>query len=307
MMVPGRFLHRLARLVCGSTPFERVVEPAIADLQIESQRRLSEPTLRRIAALFLSYIAVWKVILICAAMPERSVEERRALTRTLGWTASATLAVAVPLILIPLYGFPMSTLKRAFLIGLIPQALPLALPAGLTVGVALGLAGRVRSGQIAKDVAVLAVVMAILSLIIVAWWMPVANQAFRQSLFEATGGRGVVMRGPNEMGFSEVIREAAVNDALGNFRQARVYRWSLHNRLALPAAAVALPAFLFLMSSTQRTVRVLIAVGACLGYFTLMISGGSLAAGTPGINVALAAWAPNLMFGGAALLLRRFS
>jgi hypothetical protein len=306
-MAPGRFLHRFARLACGATSFERVVEPAIADLQLESQRRVSQHRLRRIVALVLGYVAVWKVIVLCGLMPERSVEDRRALTQTLGWTASATLVVAVPLILIPLAGFPMSTLERVFLVGLIPQALPLALPAGLTFGVALGLAGRFRSRQIAKDVAVLTVSTAILSLIIAAWWMPVANQAYRQSLFEATGGRGVVMRGPTEMGFPEVIREAAVNGALGNFRQARFYRWSLHNRLALPVAAVALPAFLFFMSSTQRTVRVLIALGACWGYLTLMISGGSLAASTAGVNVALAAWVPNLTFGGAALLLRRYS
>jgi lipopolysaccharide export LptBFGC system permease protein LptF len=197
----------------------------------------------------------------------------------------------------------MSALKLAFLLGLIPQALPLALPAGLTFGVALGLTDGARSGQTAKDVAGLAVVTAVLCLLVVGWWMPVANQAFRQSIFAATGGRGVVMRGPNEMSFWEVNREAAVSEALGNVRQARAYRWSLHNRLALPAAAVALPSFLFFLSSTHSIARGLVAIGACFGYFILMISGGSLAAST--VSAALAAWLPNLVFGGAALLMWR--
>ena len=39
-MIPGRILHRLAAAVCSAKTLERVVEPAIADLQKEHAQAL---------------------------------------------------------------------------------------------------------------------------------------------------------------------------------------------------------------------------------------------------------------------------
>ena len=40
-MMPGRTLHRLAAHICSAKTLERVVEPAIADLQKEFAARIA--------------------------------------------------------------------------------------------------------------------------------------------------------------------------------------------------------------------------------------------------------------------------
>lgn len=305
MMLPGKVLCRIARTMCSANAYARVVEPAIADLQTESQRGRGQHTWRRMAPVSAGYVAVWKVIAMCALMPERSIDERRALSRILRWTATVTVVVGVPLIVAPLASFPQSTVKRAFLVYLIPQALPLVLPAGVTFGVALGLSGMARSRQTARDVLRLALGVATLSFVIVGWLMPAANQAFRQAMFVEAGGRGVVSKGPSEMSFSELSREAASQEARGNSTSAREHRWRLHTHLALPGAALTLPAFLFLFSDTRMFLRGLVASVACFGYFVLMFASGSLAIRDETLSVLLAAWLPNLVFGGTTILLYR--
>jgi hypothetical protein len=55
-MIPGRFLHHLARLVCAARSVEQIVEPALADLQYEwkAVRTIS----RRAQVLLEGYAAV---------------------------------------------------------------------------------------------------------------------------------------------------------------------------------------------------------------------------------------------------------
>jgi hypothetical protein len=303
-MTPGHILHRLATLVCSPRSMERIVEPAIADLQAES-RRQRQPSLRRIAAVCAGYIAVWKVIIVCLLTPERSSDERLAFSRMLRWTVIVTLVTAAPMIISALPSSPQSTMRRAFLVHLIPHSLPLALPAGLTFGVALGLAGIARSRQTARDVLMLALGAAALGLVVMSWLMPTANQSFRQAMFEEIGGRGVVMKGPSEMSFSELRREAASYQALGNLTRARDHWWTLHMRFALPAAAMTLPAFLFFISAGRTFSRGLVAFIVCFGYFVLLLASGSLAVRNATLGVVFAAWLPNMVFGVASVCLWR--
>ena len=63
--IPGRGLHHLAARVCSPKTLERIVEPAIADLQTEyAQARTSSAG--RARALITGYTAILQVIAMCA-------------------------------------------------------------------------------------------------------------------------------------------------------------------------------------------------------------------------------------------------
>ena len=93
MMIPGRTLHRIASYICSTDTLERIVEPAIADLQKEYAGTSS--TAPRVRSLAIGYAAILKVIAICAfSLPVGSDEGRATLVRTLTWSLSLIIAIA---------------------------------------------------------------------------------------------------------------------------------------------------------------------------------------------------------------------
>ena len=64
-MLPGDFLHRIARWSCSTTTCERVIEPLLADLQREwlSADRPARRAMARIGG----YASFWQTLLVCGA------------------------------------------------------------------------------------------------------------------------------------------------------------------------------------------------------------------------------------------------
>ena len=309
-MMPGRMLHRLAAVVCSPDTLERIVEPAIADLQKEyAQPRTS--TAGRARALTTGYTAILQVIAMCAlSFSLATDDDQRAIVRTMAWSFAFTIAFTLALMLPPL-SIVEARASSVFLAGLISQAVPLAIPIGLTLGIALGMAGRAATKAVTRVILLSAVLASLFSFVTLAWVMPAGNQAFRQSVARATGITGQLIKGPNEMTFSELHREAAIAAAAGNVTQASRYAWSFHVRFALPVASIMLAGFLLATSVRRRVMRVFTALLACFAYWALIFVGEELAVFSPvalayaGTTpaVVLGAWLPNVAFASLAMII----
>ncbi len=308
-MMPGRMLHRLAARVCSAKTLERVVEPSIADLQKEyAQARTS--TAERARALITGYTAILQVIAMCAlSFSLATDDDQRAIVRTMAWSFAFTIAFTLALMLPPL-SIVEARASSVFLAGLISQAVPLAIPIGLALGIAVGMAGRSATRTVTRVILLSAVLASLVSFVTLAWVMPAGNQAFRQSVARAAGITGQLIKGPSEMTFSELDREAAIAAAAGNVRQASRYAWSFHLRFALSVASIMLAGFLLATSVRRRVMRVFTALLACFAYWALIFVGEELAVFSPvapayaGTTpaVMLGAWLPNIVLAAVIML-----
>ena len=308
-MIPGRILHRLAAAVCSAKTLERVVEPAIADLQKEhAQARTSGAG--RVRALIAGYTAILQVIAMCAlSVSLATADDKRAIVRTMAWSFAFTIAFTLALMLPPLSivdGVGMSISLAA----LIPQAVPLAVPIGLTFGIALGMAGRTATRGVAEVILLAALLASIVSFGTIGWIMPAGNQAWRESIAQEKGIKAPLIKGPSEMSFSELDRQSAVAAAAGNTRIADSYAWSFHLRVALSAASVVLAGLLIATAIRSAAARALIALLACFAYWALIFIGEGLAVYSPfaptlagTIPPFAGAWLPNLVFVATAIFI----
>jgi len=289
-MIPGRRLHRLAAYICSDRSIASVVEPAIADFQNEYADAALHSPLARARVLLSGYAGVWEGIAMTAFEMSPGVgTDRRALLRALISAAAATVCASALLIMLTIAGTPVFA---PFYIALLtPMTLPIALPIGFTLGIAFGL-GQRRVSRATKIVVMsAALLVAAMSFASMAYVKPVANQAFRQSVFNAIGGRGGVMKGLHEMSLSELQREmrmAPRGDA--TLLQERA-TWVYHLTFALPVAPLMLAALaLTLLSHRTRRATVML---ICIVYYVLLM--GTEALVYEGLPPVFAAWLPNVL------------
>ena len=258
---------------------ERVVEPAIADLQTEYEdaiRRGREWKSRWVR--LAGYVALLKVIAWCGC--GRALEDIRdwtpddglALGRTLGYAAVAVAAAMVFLEGRPLFDYasriPANRLQ--FLVYLAPGALPIAVPSGRMVGILCGLRQRVISRRLKTAVLATAIVCSIGSFAELAWLMPAANQAFRVSV----SGQPRLTKGLNELTFHELQEgiETAQRTGVSARPFARMYytRWAL-----IPATSVLALFGLAMVTrlASGRFILGLVGCGAVLAFYALMSVG----------------------------------
>ena len=297
-MIPGRTLHRLARLICSAKALEGIVEPAIADLQKEHASGRAHHRTRRAWTLLAGYAAVLRVITICALDSRIAAGDQRGdLRRTLAWTA-VSIAAAVALLISPAVSVPDVTMR-----GLLPQALPLAIPVGLTFGIALGLPGRAISRPSATVLIVVALAASLVSLGTISWMMPAANQALREETAWSMGDRGLVPTDIGELTLPDLHREMKIAAARGDdMRMARRFAWTFHVRLALSFASLVLASLFLVTFSNGSILRGIFAFLVCFEYWILLYTGEFLGVHEQAIPASLAAWLPNLVFASAAML-----
>ena len=302
-MIPGRILHRLAERTCSAKTLERVVEPAIADLQKEYSDDVNRA--RRLRVLLAGYAAILKVIAICAftASPATD-EERRVLGRTLAWSVGLIVVIAGLLTLPPLYDRPHANRWYAATT-VVPQAMPLAIPIGIAFGLALGLRARPGAGT-AKAILLGGLAASALSFSVLAWVMPAGNQAFRTMTLQESRAKGydgpvALPKGYSEMTFAELRGEIARLSAAGEGGEVRRSIFSFHLRFSLALATLALVSVLLAALTERRGLRALSALVACLAYWLLLYAGevGSVRGYlTPPVG----AWLPNLVLLSSAML-----
>ena len=306
-MIPGRALHRLAANICSEKTLERVVEPAIADLQQEYCGAGNLAT--RVRILLAGYVAILKVIAMCAvSVSLESADERRAVARTLTWSVTIVVLITALLMVPPLYRHrPPSVRGWEIATTLLPQALGLAIPLGVAFGIAFGLGSRATM-SIAKMLLLCALAASVLNFGVLAWGVPAGNQAFREVTFRELRARGYQVavidlpKGYSEMKLSELRGEITHHLADGQPRRARRLTFSFHLRFALAAATLALVSVLLAAPVNRRGWRVALAFGACCAYWVLMIA-GDFGSRRGYLMPPLGAWLPNVVLIATAMLI----
>jgi hypothetical protein len=189
-MIPGRLVHRLASHLCEAKALDRVIEPAIADLQHEYSAAVGRTSTERVWILFKGHVALLEVIAMSAldtcAGPD---DERHVLTRTLLWSLGMTMGAVVVLILLTVAALP--GVPAFFVAVIVPLMLPIAVAVGLVLGIAFGLTGRILTRH-TKMVVVLAATISIalsLGATAMSTSIPFMSQPFRQSIATMLGGR----------------------------------------------------------------------------------------------------------------------
>jgi len=312
MTGPGVRLRVIASRWCSAQTMERVIDPLIADLQMEHAsanhegHRWKGRWIRLVAG-----FALLKVIVLCGGRSLLSLEagtrdEHRAMIRTVVFSAVSVCTLVI-LLMAPLWRTRLiatETKQAQMYIYLIPQVLPIAIPIGIMIGILFGFRGRIPSGRSTRMVLTMAVTWSAISFAILVWLMPTANQlerAYRQSMVGGHGiAKGTLTKGINEMTLTELSGQ------IDSYRGRKMagstvvvdLTFSYHQRWSLACATAVLALFavgvLAHRPSARWTVG-LVAVGACFAYYVLLFLGRSAVVGGT-IPAFVGAWFPNMVF-----------
>ncbi len=316
MTRPGERLRRLGSRLFDRTTMERLINPAIADLQHEYDAAIRDRAAwRRRWIRVTGYVAVWKVFVIAATehglgLGEGSTADNRAVGRTIVFSLAAMVAPTALFVGLPLNVFRFSghRVTSWLVLYLLPQALAVSVPIGLPFGILLALRNRKVSTRVQWTLAGLGFVCCAAALINVAWLMPAGNQAFRLQTFRQLNStpEGQILRGANELTLGELASKNPSKLVWGMTSRQAAYH--LHFRFALAFAPLALG--LFSLGATRATRRRhgavtmgLIALTAAFGYYVFQYYSRRMGLFGGWMSPVFAAWAPDLAFLAIALLL----
>jgi hypothetical protein len=293
MSAPGRRLRALAARVCSQKTMGRLVDPIVADMQIEYAASSHASAWRRACVLAQGYAGFWKALLlhtVSSAARQTDLERDSVFGRTAAFSIVGFLLVTLLLTLPPLLsGIRPSrgAVQQAVLaVTLIPQALPISIPIGLCIGIVSAMRVRTLTRRHLSVTLTIALMAACLVSAVIEWALPWGNQAFRQMvLSQLTDGQiAHIEPGLNELGFSGLARRTDV-------RAVRQYHlmWAL-SFAAIPLAVFSLGVGARVRRAALRAGLILVAVFAY--YAALWVSDSSVRHGAP----VLMAWAPNVLF-----------
>jgi hypothetical protein len=285
---------------------ERVVDPIVADLQLEYAAAGSDVWRRR-RALWLGYAGFWKAVIQLAAHAVIRPAERNEepmLGRSVAFSTLGFVLFTILLVLPPLAdGVRWSgglAHGAVLTLTLIPQAMPLSIPAGVCLGVLCAMRGRAATNRHLCGVLTIGILASAFAWAMLEWGVPRANQQFRELVMaQLTDGRPYHLEpGLNELGLSR----------LGQRTDGEAVR---HYHLSWAVSFAAIPLAVFALAAAGRVRRLVPAVALAattlLGYVGVMWACATLSHGTLP-QVIATAWAPNLLLvtvGGIMLGLRR--
>jgi Lipopolysaccharide export system permease LptF/LptG len=263
MIRPGDRLRAMAARIFDQRTMARVVDPLVADLQLEYAEAIRHGLVWRSRwTLAAGYFVFLKTIAVCGAegairsLGGWTIDDRSAMSRTLGFSVTAIAAATVMLAIPPLFKARFVPLDPKLLVYLIPQALVLAVPIGATLGILLGLRGHIVSRRSTGAVLACASLCSLVCLAMLAWILPLARSSSDTELW-----------------------------------------YAYHMRWALSCATLVLA--LFALSVTRRIVArwtvALAAFGACFSYYWLLWIGRA-AALQDTLPAFVGAWLPNAVF-----------
>ena len=313
MTLPGHHIRRWVSRVFGPLTMARVIDPMLADLQLEYARAQAAGRPWRARWIqFSGYVTCLRALAfhisqsLWSAARNPAVEDRRLayrviLTSTICLLLVTTLFAGIPMVMW-FFSREMPPEGSWLTVTLVPQALPRAIPVALAVGIALALGAQSLSRYVVGIVLALALSGAALSFVTLGWVAPVSNRAFREAA--AWTGPG----GEAEMTLAKLGRIVRAIDAMPQARTVApegVARLELayYSRFALPVASLALGAWLLARRRLgSRFAAASHAAMACGLYFGLLTAARMAATG--GAMPALAAiWLPNIVFFAAAAAL----
>lgn len=303
MTPPGAKLRALVARLCCAQTMERVIDPLIADLQMEHAEANHEGHLWKGRWIrLLAGFALLKVIALCGgrsllSLKKGTMDEHRAMIRMVVVSAVSMCAVVI-LLMAPI---AIQAKQAQMFLYLLPQALPLAIPMGLTVGILFGFRGHILSARSARMVLTMALVWSTMSLAIIVWLLPAANQSYREWRAESYGvAQGTLRKGANEMTLTELSGQidSYGGTEMAGSRLVRDLTFSYHQRWSLACATAVLALFAIGVLARRPSARWtvgLAAIGACFAYYVLLFLGRS-AALRGAIPASAGAWFPNVVF-----------
>jgi hypothetical protein len=307
--VPGSRLRVLAENLFDRATFERYIAPAIADLQFECGAEgpsvgVRHPLRKRCQA----YWAVMRTMAFCLVGRGSSGATHGILVR-----AGAIFVLLTTAMLWLSFSDRgvfdrVSPAEGLLLLGLLlPSAAAVTLPLTVLACGSLRSIWRPRGDRasrcpadVARSIVGLSVIAAAINLILVNFLVPVANQSYREQIYNHLSASSTwvsVPKGDNERTFSEVW---TVDDRT----RARL---ALHQRFAIPAAAIVFGLLTFSVGWRlyRRSRPMLMAPGifgaAFIAYFFAW-QGGRYLALSLRVPAWLGAWAPNILIAAFALL-----
>jgi hypothetical protein len=315
MRRPGRWLRAAAARLCATPTLDRVIDPIVADIQLEYEEAVRAGRFRRAAWIRVSgYCAFWKAIALHAVQAgpralwaflaaDDWMLGRIILNSMLVFITVSLLLTASPAI--DLYS-RVQNLKLTLL--LLPQAMALGIPVGLSVGIVCsGYDPRTRAGR-TRGLLVLGVAGTLLAFAVMLSF-PVANQAYRLEMANQIEGRGITSdslpRGPNELSLSELATRSKTADAAGLSNIARRHMRAYHLRFALPAGTFVLGLLAVAICGAMRGRALrLLAVVIAIGVYWAILASGERQTNLPTL---LAVWAPNAVLMAIALAVLKVS
>jgi hypothetical protein len=286
MRRPGERLKRLASRVCSPETMRRIVEPAIADLQLEHAHAVARG--RAFAALVYARSVVACGMAIASAW---CASDERALTRLVAWTLAITTAVTSLMIWMPFLQVASRVPEGdawLVLLLLVVLTVPAMLPTTMPCAVAIVARSADPSRRLKRVTFVVAVACAATTLLMVAAVLPAASQMFRDVFAGQTTRRGV-----NELSLVGMWRAHA---------------WlQLNGRAALVCAPLVLTAFVWRTLAWQRN-----AIGSALAISGIVLYNVAYVALPrlwpslmPGVAVGWSVWLPDALFLAVAIMPRR--
>jgi len=165
----GSWLRSVAAVVFNAHTMERVVDPAIADLQAEPSSAAR-------------YWAVIKVIAVC--LPEASMRVRAAAGLSLLTVVAVIALLETPFLMA---AASQGVFEPVMVLYLIPQGISFALTVAFTILIVCQFGGHAISRQTVDFVIATAMAIAAISFVAHGWVTPAANQAYRVAWAQRAG------------------------------------------------------------------------------------------------------------------------
>jgi hypothetical protein len=306
----GDRLRAFAARWCCEDTMARVIDPLIADLQVEYADAVQRD--RRWKSRWLqvgAWTTFFKVLLICLwtdalAWHRWTSDDRRAIIWSFVFSGVFIVAfTALELLTVPMPALRSShSTASGLLLYLIPQALSISVTVGATFGILFGVGGRRFSGQVGAGLVALALVASAFSFVNMGWILPKANQAYRLATF----GGAWMPKFPSELTLGEisrtieVVRREPMDPSGWHFgdspRYLRDLRYNYQSRWALSFSPLVFAwlALLMMRGCRRRWLLAIEAFGAFFGYYVLIYGPRALfLSGTMPASVAV--WFPNAM------------
>jgi len=256
MTRPGVRVRALAARWCSAKTMERLIDPAIADLQVEYEDALRQGSRWRARRAWIAghWALVTAVAWHAASVMARSlsaltVDDWRIVIRTSAFALLASglfvVALSAPPVLHELSR--VGTDSWPLVPYMLPQTVPFAIPLGIPFAIVIGAKRRGISQGLRALVLLLAVLASVASFASLSWLLPAAGQAYRVAVAQqaSAGSRAVwISRGPNEMTLAELRDAVVVKRQQGELFALRNAVWRLeltyHRRFALASAPLVL-------------------------------------------------------------------
>ena len=319
-MTPATRLRALAARVFSVATMNRVIDPILSDIEVESRAHLERGSLWRARwAVVSGYTGLCRAVLLqmLHACADECVFDAAA-KRTMLVSFAALVVLTVALMLPSLLTGRLFAQHPGLALYLVPQAIPLGIPIALAIGIVWGWSMRPTGRAMLRQVVVVGTAGVLISLATMEWLVPAANDGFRVSssrLLAPTGRTVSISRGIGERSLSELaalIRPTSqmspfevteYERALANlrgigtprrrpFRLVESLQLALHVRLALGFAAFAFGALAVAVAATFRCRN---HGRAVFGGLVVLYIGGwfGVEALAPAVSPVLAPWLPN--------------